>query len=232
MISNVSSATTADAASSATSSTTSNISEVNSPFGELFIENLDSNDPTVVGWDYGPNNVNLPPGITADSLDATSANTSSTSSTAASSSDAASAASSNSAPAVVIPGVSTSDPNAVVTAQTVFGASPWIASAGGTGPTGDFNLNPQYFATEQTADMVAQMVGGTVVPVNNMANTPANPFSQNVDNEMIQLADGSMINAGLVAGFFSHGYSLSMVQTMIQNEVTNVQAEAQGAIKA
>ena len=45
---------------------------------------------------------------------------------------------------------------------------------------------------------------------------------------MVQLPDGAMINAGLVAGFFTHGYQASMVQQMIQNEVTNVEAETKG----
>jgi len=239
MISNITSAAAADTTSSTASSPTSSIREVNSPFGELFIQNLDSSNPTTVGWDFGPNNVNLPPGMTSDSIDSTSAPaassnaaaTDSTSTAAAAQTSANTTAGISSSP-VTIPGISTTDPNAVLTAQNVFGDSPWILSAGGTGPTGNFSLNPEYFATEQTADTVAQMVGGTVVAVNQMGSTPADPFSQNVDNEMIQLADGSMINAGLVAGFFTHGYSLSMVQTMIQNEVKNVQAETQGVTKA
>jgi hypothetical protein len=111
-------------------------------------------------------------------------------------------------------------------AQQVFGSSPWESDPTVSGPAGNFNLNPEYFATQQTAQMVAQMVGGTVVAVNNMSSTtPGDVFKQSTDNEMVKLSDGSMINAGLVAGFFTHGYSLSMVQSMIQNEVTNVQAE-------
>jgi len=258
MISSISSNNAADNTPAASSSSTANISEVNSPFGELFIQNLDSSDPTVVGWDYGNNNIHVPAGMTLASLQAAAAATSaaststtpstssattansasspttpattapaaeSTTSTTATTTATSSSGSSSSSGSPVIPGINDNNPNDIVTAQQVFGNTPWVTSAGGTGPTGNFNLNPEYFATQQTAQTVAQMLGGTVVSVNEMAETPGNPFSQNVNNEMIQLSNGEMINAGLVAGFFSHGYSLGMVQTMIQNEVTNVANE-------
>jgi hypothetical protein len=64
------------------------------------------------------------------------------------------------------------------------------------------------------------MVGGTVVQANEMA--PNGPLGQDQPNEMVKLPNGGMINPGLVAGFYTHGYSQSMVDQMIANEVKNV----------
>jgi hypothetical protein len=131
----------------------------------------------------------------------------------------------------ILTGVDSDDPTDVPTTESVFGDSPWETDATGSGPTGTFSWNPQYFATVSTAEKVAAMVGGTVVGVNTMAQTPANPVTQNEDNEMVQLADGGMINAGLVATFFTHGYQLSMVKQMVQDEVTYTQDAVQGVSK-
>ncbi len=246
MISNVTSnSSTADTTSSGSAASNSNITEVNGLFGKMFIQNLGGADPTLVGWDFGPSNIQLPPGMTMADLNASSsAASSSTPEATPAATPAATTVSTPVATAPItsggsgsslIPGVQSTDPNAVLNAQQVFGSSPWMSNPTVTGPAGSYSLNPEYFASQQTAQMVAQMVGGTVVPVNNMANTPGNVNSQNMPNEMVELSDGGMINAGLVAGFFSHGYSLSMVQSMIQNEVTNVEAQVQsnqGAIQA
>jgi hypothetical protein len=80
--------------------------------------------------------------------------------------------------------------------------------------------NPYYFATPQTAAQVASMVGGTVVQ---STYTPANDlYQQNQPTEMVELANGSMINPGLVASFYTHGYPASFVNQMVANEVANV----------
>jgi hypothetical protein len=110
------------------------------------------------------------------------------------------------------------------TAQSVFGTNPWIEDAGGTGPTGAFSLNPMYFATPETAARVASMVGGTVVQVDTFAQASGNPFHQNVPNQMVRLTNGALINPGLVAEFYTHGYPQSMIDRMIANEVANVSA--------
>src|ERR1039458_157168 len=81
------------------------------------------------------------------------------------------------------------------TAQSLFGASPWIANPGGTGPGVSYSYNPIYFATPQTAARVAQMLGGTVVATD--ALTPNGPFVQNQPNQMVQLPNGRLGNAGL-----------------------------------
>jgi hypothetical protein len=104
------------------------------------------------------------------------------------------------------------------TAQSLFGDNPWSTDAGGTGPNGNYGYNHYYFATPATATKMAQMLGGTVVTVD--AITPCGPFKQNQPNQMVQMPDGRLINAGLVAGFYDHGYTQSTVNKMIAAEVS------------
>ena len=104
------------------------------------------------------------------------------------------------------------------TAQSLFGANPWSSDAGGNGPDGSYSYNPYYFATPATAAKVAQMLGGTVVAGD--AITPSGPFQQNQPNQMVQMPDGRLINAGLVAGFYDHGYTQETVDKMIAAEVS------------
>jgi len=104
------------------------------------------------------------------------------------------------------------------TAQSLFGANPWSATAGGSGPTGSYGYNPYYFATPATAAKVAQMLGGKVVAMNDI--TPFGPFQQNLPNQMIRLPNGRLINAGLVAEFYDHGLTQQMVDKMIAAEVS------------
>lgn len=104
------------------------------------------------------------------------------------------------------------------TAQSLFGANPWSTGAGGTGPYGEYGYSPSHFATPATAAKVAQMLGGKVVAMD--AITPFGPFKQNQPNQMVQMPDGRLINAGLVAGFYNHGYTQRMVDSMIAAEVS------------
>jgi hypothetical protein len=104
------------------------------------------------------------------------------------------------------------------TAQSLFGANPWSSDAGGSGPNGSYSYNPYYFATPATAAAVAQMLGGKVVTTD--AITPYGPFKQDEPNQMVQMPDGRVINAGLVAGFYDHGYTQQMVDKMIAAEVS------------
>jgi len=110
--------------------------------------------------------------------------------------------------------------NPAPTAESVFGPNPWIANPTGMGPGGSYSYNPFYFATAQTAATVAQMVGGTVVQANTF--TPnGGAFVQQQPSWMVQLPDGRMINPGLVASFYTHGYSQSYVDQMVASEVKN-----------
>ena len=68
------------------------------------------------------------------------------------------------------------------------------------------------------------MVGGTVVQINAFTNAPGTTFHQQQPNHMVKLPSGGLINPGLVAGFYTHGYPQSMVDQMISNEVANVKA--------
>ena len=119
--------------------------------------------------------------------------------------------------ATVVPAAPSTCPLAP-TAQSLFGANPWSTEAGGTGPAGSYGYNPYYFATPATAAKVAQMLGGKVVAMD--AITPFGPFQQNQPNQMIQMPDGRLINAGLVAGFYDHGYTQQTVDKMIAAEVS------------
>jgi hypothetical protein len=103
------------------------------------------------------------------------------------------------------------------TTESLFGANPWRTDAGGKGPSCSYSYNPMYFATPATAAKVAQMLGGKVVAMN--AITPFGPFIQNQPNLMVQMPDGKLINAGLVAGFYSHGYTQQTVDQMISSEI-------------
>lgn len=112
-------------------------------------------------------------------------------------------------------------PNAAPTAESVFGPNPWLTNPTGIGPNGlTYNYNPYYFATPETAAKVAQMVGGTVVQSNQL--TPnGGPFSQQQANQMVQLPNGQLINPGLVASLYTHGYSQSYIDGLVAAEVNN-----------
>lgn len=104
-------------------------------------------------------------------------------------------------------------------AGPLFGANPWVTDPTGNGPGGVTNYNPIYFATTQTAQTVAQMVGGTVVSMNDITSAPGSPFQQSQPNLMVQLPDGGLINPGLVADIYTHGWSQSFVNQQVDNEV-------------
>lgn len=116
-------------------------------------------------------------------------------------------------------------PAAAPTAESVFGPNPWLANPTWADPDGStYSYNPQYFATPETAAKVAQMVGGTVVETNACITGPSGPFQQQQPNQMVRLSNGTLINPGLVAGFYTHGYSQSQVDQMIANEAGGTSA--------
>jgi hypothetical protein len=132
------------------------------------------------------------------------------------------AATATTAATAAAPAATAASPAGPPTAESVFGSNPWETNPTGTGPTGTYTYNPYYFATPQTAADVAAMVGGTVVAFNALGGPSGNPFVQSQPNEMVRLSNGAMINPGLVASFYTHGYPLSMVNQMVANEVANV----------
>ena len=119
------------------------------------------------------------------------------------------------------PYVAPPPPTPAPTAESVFGPNPWVTNPTCQGPDGSsISYNPYYFATASTAAKVAQMVGGTVVQAYQF--TPnGGGFAQQQSNYMVKLADGRLINPGLVASFYTHGYSQSYVDQMVANEVNN-----------
>ena len=104
------------------------------------------------------------------------------------------------------------------TAESVFGPNPWITNPTGMGPDGTlYSYNPLYFATAAPAAQVAQMVGGKVVASDQIASLGG--FAQQEPNQMVQLANGTLINAGLFAAIYTHGYPQSYVDMLVQNEI-------------
>jgi hypothetical protein len=111
--------------------------------------------------------------------------------------------------------------NPAPTAESVFGANPWLTNPTGVGPNGQaYGYNPFYFASPETAAKVAQMVGGTVVQSNQFTGN-GGAFTQQQPNLMVQMPDGHLINPGLVASFYTHGYPQSYVDQLVLNEARN-----------
>jgi hypothetical protein len=105
------------------------------------------------------------------------------------------------------------------TAESVFGANPWVTAPVGQGPKGiTYAYNPLYFATPATAQKVAQMVGGTAIQSNEF--TPnGGPFQQQEANWMVRLPNGNKINPGILASFYTHGYPQSYIDGLIAGYV-------------
>jgi hypothetical protein len=107
------------------------------------------------------------------------------------------------------------------TAESVFGPTPWILDAGGTGPNGiTYKYNPSYFATPTTANIVAQMLGGVVEEAYAITGK-GGPFVQTYPNQMIRMPNGVLLNAGLIANIWNHGYPISYIETLVSNELSS-----------
>jgi hypothetical protein len=101
-----------------------------------------------------------------------------------------------------------------------LGPHPFMSNPTGTGPTGSFGFNPQYFPTEQTATKIADMLGGKVVPQAAILNGPGSPFKQNQLNYMVELPDGRTINPGFIAQAISSGQPRNTIDAIIYSEAT------------
>ena len=107
---------------------------------------------------------------------------------------------------------------AAPTAESVFGPNPWVENPEGQGPNGTkWSFNPQYFATLETAQKVAEMFGGKVVQQNSIL--PSGPMVQLQPNQLVELPNGRLINPGFIAGFYTHGYPQSYVDQLVAAEV-------------
>ena len=98
-----------------------------------------------------------------------------------------------------------------------FGASPWLTAPTGSGPGVVTSYNPIYFATAQTAQTVAQMTGGTVVSEEALTSAPGSPFQQDQPNLMVELPNGGLINPGLVADIYTHGWNQAFENQQVAN---------------
>jgi hypothetical protein len=72
------------------------------------------------------------------------------------------------------------------------------------------------------------MIGGTVVQADQMVTAPGSPFYQNQSNYMVQMPDGALVNPGLVADIYTHGWNQSFVDQNVSNEVTGDEAAIGG----
>ena len=104
------------------------------------------------------------------------------------------------------------------TLASAFGDHPYEDAAAVVNPDGSsVPYNPIYFATGQTAEKVAALVGGTVVEGDAMASK--GPYAQTIPNQMIRMQDGRTVNAGLIADFFNHGYSQAYINNLLEREI-------------
>jgi hypothetical protein len=104
-------------------------------------------------------------------------------------------------------------------AGPLFGASPWLTDPTGGGLGTVTHYNPVYFATPETAQTVAQMVGGTVTSTQVFTSAPGSPFQQDEPNLMVQLPNGGLINPGLIADIYTHGWNQAFENQQVANEV-------------
>lgn len=100
--------------------------------------------------------------------------------------------------------------------ESVFGANPWLTSATGhSSAFGTYSYNPKYFATKQTAEKVAQLLGGTVVERNAIVGNDG-PFIQDQPNYMVQLPNGHLVNPAFTVGYYNQGWSQAQIDRMLQ----------------
>lgn len=105
------------------------------------------------------------------------------------------------------------------TPESVFGADSWMANPVGKNEDGTlFSYNRWYFATPEAAAQVARMLGGKVVK-SNESTAAGSPFIQQQPNLMVEMPDGRMINAGLVASFYAHGYPQAHIDSLIAAQI-------------
>ncbi len=109
-------------------------------------------------------------------------------------------------------------------AGPLFGPNPWMTDPTGSNPDGTVtHYNPVYFATQQTAQTVAGMLGGQVVQSVQITTAPGSTFQQNQPNYMVQLPNGGLVNPGFIADFYAHGYSQPLINQQIANTVAGAQ---------
>lgn len=100
-----------------------------------------------------------------------------------------------------------------------IGDDAFVAQPTGKMPDGrSYGFNPVYFASDETAQKIADLVGGIVVKRADLVDTGG--FAQDQLNNMIQMPNGKLINAGLLASVFTHGYSEYYCEQFIARETS------------
>jgi hypothetical protein len=210
MISSVSNSTAA--ADQAQSAAAQSPTVYETPFGDVLASQITGID--LAAWVSGGSSRT---DSAADTLKATHTITSTTASTAT---DSTSAGTSSSSAA------STGSGSDVPTLESVFGSSDvWLSDPTGSGAGFSWDYNPIYFATEQTAETVAQILGGTVVQTDDITSAAGSPLQQNQANYMVELSSGAEVNAGLVADLYNHGYP----QSYIDQELSEIKQQGVSA---
>jgi trimeric autotransporter adhesin len=197
---------------------------------ELIASALDSGTSGRVGISAPSGSVStLLSGLTSATDETTSASTASSTansttdststSTSTSTSASTSATTTASTSATSTAAATSTSASSCPTVESVFGDDVWATDPTGTAPDGTvYGYNSWYFATESTAAKVAELLGGTVVETNAMTGS-SEQFQQSQSNYMVKLSSGTLVNPGLVASFYTHGYSQTQVDSMLANEV-------------
>ncbi len=114
-------------------------------------------------------------------------------------------------------------PTPAPTMESMFGSQPFLDNPVETLPDGSsYSLNPIWFATPATAAKVATMLGGTVVESDEFT-APTSPVQQQQPNEMVQLSNGTLINAGQVAWLYDHGLSQTYIDASLNDMINGTE---------
>ena len=209
MISSVSNSTAAADQTQSAAAQSSTVYET--PFGDVLASEITGID--LAAWVSGGTSSTA----STDTLKSTHTITSTTASTATDSTSAGTSSSST---------ASSDSGSGVPTLESVFGSSDvWLSDPTGSGEGFSWDYNPIYFATEQTAETVAQILGGTVVATDAITGAAGSPLQQNQANYMVQLSSGAEGNAGLVADLYNHGYP----QSYIDQELSEIKQQGVSA---
>lgn len=112
------------------------------------------------------------------------------------------------------------DPKYIPRVEEIFGETFWVESPQARHAGGFWNINPLHFATDQTAAKLAEMLGGKAVQRYDVMNG-SGPFYQTQPNNMIELRNGVVLNAGLLADIYNHGYPQSFIDRQIASMVSD-----------
>ncbi len=98
-----------------------------------------------------------------------------------------------------------------------------------TGPNGySSNMNPIYFADPATAQRMAQQLGGELF-YGDQFGSPGSPTTF-PNQALIRLPNGQVVNAGLVANTYNHGYSQNYIDMVLAGIVNGYDQTPTGGV--